>query len=39
MFYEGKLHSHPSLAAQVVSGPSPFAGTELFYVPVEHAGN
>jgi uncharacterized protein len=39
MFYEGKLHSHPSLEAQVVSGPSPFAGTGLFFVPVEHEGN
>jgi len=39
MFYEGKLCSHPSLAAQVVTGPSPFAGTGLFYVPVLHEGN
>ena len=75
MFYEGKLHSHPSLAAQVVSGPipaardvsgpslaaqvvcgesetslgkrvflntrceSPFTGSGLFFVPVEHEGN
>jgi uncharacterized protein len=39
MFYEGKLRSHPTLSAQVVSGPSPYAGTGLFYVPVLHEGN
>ena len=39
LFYEGKLAAHPSLAAQVLSGPTPFAGTGLFYVPVEHEGN
>ena len=30
LFYEGKLGPHPSLAAQVVSGPIPFAGTGPF---------
>ena len=39
LFYEGKLAAHPSLAAQVLSGPTPFAGTGLFYAPVEHEGN
>ena len=39
LFYEGKLRPHPTLAAQVVSGPSPYAGTGLFYVPVLHEGN
>jgi superfamily I DNA and/or RNA helicase len=39
LFYEGKLGPHPSLAAQVVSGPTPFAGTGLFYVSVVHEGN
>ena len=39
LFYEGKLRSHPTLAAQVVSGSSPYAGTGLFYVPVLHEGN
>src|SRR5262249_38240181 len=39
LFYEGKLRSHPNLAAQLISGPSPYAGAGLFYVPVEHEGN
>src|SRR5262249_3708548 len=39
LFYEGKLRSHPSLAAQVISGSNTFAGAGLFYVPVEHHGN
>jgi predicted RecB family nuclease len=39
MFYEGKLKPHESLVAQSVSGPTPFAGAGLFYVPVEHDGN
>jgi uncharacterized protein len=39
LFYEGKLTTHASLAGQVISGPTPFAGTGLFYVPVEHEGN
>jgi superfamily I DNA and/or RNA helicase len=34
-----QFSSHPSLAAQVLSGPTPFAGTGLFYVPVVHEGN
>ena len=38
-FYEGKLAPHPSLAQQILSGPTPFAGTGLFYVPVLHEGN
>ena len=38
-FYEGKLTPHPSLAQQILSGPTPFAGTGLFYVPVLHEGN
>jgi predicted RecB family nuclease len=39
LFYEGKLSSLPSLKAQVLSGPTPFAGAGLFYVPVVHQGN
>jgi hypothetical protein len=39
LFYEGKLAPHPTLATQVLSGPTPFDGAGLFYVPVEHKGN
>jgi len=39
LFYEGKLAAHPSLAGQIVSDPTSFAGTGLFYVPVVHEGN
>lgn len=39
LFYEGKLVPHPSLAVQVLCGPTPFAGAGLFYLPVEHEGN
>ena len=39
LFYEGKLAPHPSLALQVLSGPTRFEGAGLFYVPVEHEGN
>jgi superfamily I DNA and/or RNA helicase len=39
MFYESKLKPHPRLAAQAVSGPTPFAGAGLYYVPVAHDAN
>jgi superfamily I DNA and/or RNA helicase len=39
MFYEGKLRPHAGLAAQELSGATPFAGAGLFYVPVRHHGN
>jgi uncharacterized protein len=39
LFYEGKLRSHPGLGAQAVVGPTRFAGSGLFHVPVEHDGN
>jgi uncharacterized protein len=39
LFYEGKLQPDASLEAQRVSGPTPFAGTGLIYVPVVHEGN
>lgn len=38
-FYEGKLAPHPGLAAQVISGATPYAGAGLFFVPVVHEGN
>ena len=39
LFYEGKLAPHPTLAAQRIDGPTPFAGAGLFHVPVAHEGN
>ena len=39
LFYEGKLASHPSLEIQRITGPTPFAGAGLFFVPVAHEGN
>lgn len=39
LFYEGKLRSHAGLGAQTVVGPTRFAGSGLFHVPVEHDGN
>lgn len=39
LFYEGKLTSEASLAAQSLNGPTPFAGAGLFQVPVIHEGN
>ncbi|NOU28686.1 MAG: TM0106 family RecB-like putative nuclease, partial [Polyangiaceae bacterium] len=38
-FYEGKLRSKPGLERQVITGPTRFAGSGLFYVPVEHEAN
>ncbi len=39
LFYEGRLTSLPGLDAQILGGPTAFAGAGLFYVPVAHAGN
>lgn len=39
IFYEGKLHSLEGLERQVISGSTPFDGSGLFYVPVNHKGN
>jgi uncharacterized protein len=39
LFYEGRLRSRPGLENQALGGVTPFAGSGLFYVPVEHAGN
>ena len=39
LFYEGRLRSRPGLENQAMGGDTPFAGSGLFYVPVEHAGN
>jgi len=39
LFYESRLHSRDGLDAQSILGKSDFAGSGLFFVPVEHAGN
>jgi len=39
LFYEGRLRSRGGLERQTLSGGTPFAGSGLFYVPVEHSGN
>ncbi len=39
LFYEGRLRSRDGLERQALKGGTPFAGSGLFYVPVEHAGN
>jgi predicted RecB family nuclease len=39
IFYEGKLRSLPGLEKQVISGNTPFDGSGLFQVPVDHKGN
>jgi uncharacterized protein len=38
LFYEGRLRSRAGLEKQAVRGGTPFAGSGLFYVPVEHEG-
>src|SRR6185436_10305019 len=38
-FYEGRLKPLPGLEAQQIIGPTPFAGSGLWFVPVEHEGN
>jgi uncharacterized protein len=39
VFYDHKLRSRDELAQQKLEGPSRFAGSGLFFVPVEHEGN
>jgi uncharacterized protein len=39
LFYEGRLRSRPGLERQALGGGTPFAGSGLFYAPVEHSGN
>jgi uncharacterized protein len=39
VFYEGKLSPRDELAQQRIDGPTRFAGSGLFFVPVEHEGN
>ena len=37
--YGGRLRSRPELERQTIVGPAPFAGSGLWFVPVEHEGN
>src|SRR5690606_22120839 len=37
--YEGRLISRPGLERQMLDGPTPFAGTGLWFVAVPHEGN
>ncbi|MBO6574430.1 MAG: TM0106 family RecB-like putative nuclease [Rhodothermales bacterium] len=39
MYYQGRLRSREDLARQRINGPTRFAGSGLFYEPVEHFGN
>jgi len=39
LYYEGRLHSVPGLENQKLVGNTPFNGSGLFHVPVEHTGN
>ncbi len=39
MYYEDRLEPLLGLERQILAGNTPFAGSGLFYVPVEHEGN
>jgi predicted RecB family nuclease len=39
VYYEGRLKAKEGLEVQEIKGDSPFKGSGLFYLPVEHAGN
>ncbi|MFC2094952.1 TM0106 family RecB-like putative nuclease [Candidatus Bipolaricaulota bacterium] len=39
LFYESRLHSRDGLDVQSVVGKSGYAGSGLFFLPVEHEGN
>ncbi len=39
LFYDGRLTSRAGLEVQRLVGPASFAGSGLWYVPVEHSGN
>jgi len=39
LYYENRLNSIDGLDKQVIDGNSPFAGSGLYIVPVEHEGN
>lgn len=39
LFYENRLTSRPGLNIQALEGETPFAGSGLWFVPVQHEGN
>jgi predicted RecB family nuclease len=39
LYYEGRLTASKGLEKQKLGGRTPFAGSGLFFVPVEHSGN
>lgn len=39
LFYESRLTSRPNLDRQALEGPTPFVGSGLWFVPVQHEGN
>ncbi len=39
LFYEGRLHARPGRKTRDWRGPTTFAGSGLFFVPVDHSGN
>jgi uncharacterized protein len=39
LYYEGRLHTRVGNELQVLAGPTQFAGSGLFVVPVDHEGN
>ncbi|MBW1613223.1 MAG: TM0106 family RecB-like putative nuclease [Deltaproteobacteria bacterium] len=39
LYYEGRLKSREGLEIQKLEGNTPFSGSGLFYVPVDHFGN
>ncbi|HUJ75400.1 MAG TPA: AAA domain-containing protein, partial [bacterium] len=39
LFYENRLKPRDGLQRQALSGETPFAGSGLFFVPVDHEGN
>lgn len=39
LYYEGRLGSKEGLEKQIISGNTPFQGSGLFMIPVNHSGN
>ncbi len=39
LYYESRLNAHKGLENQIIEGNSPFAGSGLYSVPINHEGN